>query len=299
MPVSDKNYKREGFQGQKAIILPRKILKEQCQNNPLINHLFLTDIGYYPKAKGHYLERSHGCEQQILIYVATGYGHAGIKKENYSLGPGDFIFLPAKTKHYYRSDEKNPWSIYWIHFSGNTATEIVNTMLLHQGSYKGSVETGSVRASLFDEIYRNLERGYAIENLLFASMALSYFISSFIFNSNYHQPEGEKKEDIIDRSINFMQQNFNKPLTLHEIAQSISMSASHFSYLFKNKTGYSPIEYFNHLKIQKACQYVLFTDLRIKEIASQVGFDDQYYFSRLFSKLMGIAPLEYRRKRLA
>lgn len=299
MSERDNTYKREGFQGQKAIILPRKILKEQCMEHPLIAPLFLTDIGYYPKAKGHYRERPHGCDQHILIYVATGYGQAGIKKENYTMGPGDFIFLPAKTKHYYQSDEKNPWSIYWIHFSGTNAAEIIKTMLLHQDSYTGNVETGSARVSLFNEIYSNLERGYALENLVFSSMALSYFLSSFIFNNNYNQTDGEKKEDIIDVSINFMQKNFYKPLTLHEIAQSISVSASHFSFLFKKKTGYAPIEYFNHLKIQKACQYILFTDLRIKEIANQVGFEDQYYFSRLFSKLMGIAPLEYRKKRHA
>lgn len=292
-------YKREGFQGQRAIIMPRKILKEQCQEHPLISNLFVTDIGFYPKAKGHYRERPHGCDQHILIYVASGYGHAGIKKENFKLAPGDFIFLPAKTKHHYQSDEKNPWSIYWIHFSGNTSSEILKTMLLHQASYKGSVEIGTRRASLFDEIYGNLERGYGIENLIFVGMALSYFLSSFIFNSNYNQLEGENKEDIVDVSINFMQKNFHKSLTLKEIARSISFSASHFSFLFKKKTGYSPIEYFNHLKVQKACQYILFTDLRIKEISNHVGFEDQYYFSRLFSKLMGLSPLEYRKKRLA
>lgn len=299
MPERDDTYKREGFQGQRAIIVPRKILKEQCQGHPLISNLFLTDIGFYPKAKGHYRERPHGCDQHILIYVANGCGHAGIKKESFKLGPGDFIFLPAKTKHHYQSDEKNPWSIYWIHFSGSTADEILKTMVFHQGSHKGSVEIGTRRVSLFDEIYGNLERGYGIDNLIFVGMALSYFLSSFIFNNNYTHLEGEKKEDIIDVSINFMQKNFHKPLTLEEIARSMSLSASHFSFLFKKKTGYSPIEYFNHLKVQKACQYVLFTDLRIKEIANHVGFEDQYYFSRLFSKLMGLPPLEYRKKRLA
>ena len=64
------------------------------------------------------------------------------------------------------------------------------------------------------------------------------------------------------------------------------------------KTGFSPIEYFNHLKVQKACQYLLFTDLRVKEIADKLGIEDPYYFSRMFSKLMGMSPGTYRTKRI-
>ena len=52
------------------------------------------------------------------------------------------------------------------------------------------------------------------------------------------------------------------------------------------------------LKVQKACQYLLFTDLRIKEIANKLGIEDQYYFSRMFTKIMGMSPVAYRIKRI-
>ena len=56
------------------------------------------------------------------------------------------------------------------------------------------------------------------------------------------------------------------------------------------------VEYFNHLKIQKACQFLSFTDMPFKELSINVGIDDQYYFSRMFSRLMGISPTEYRKR---
>jgi len=88
-------------------------------------------------------------------------------------------------------------------------------------------------------------------------------------------------------------------LTLKEIAEGVNLSGSHFSFIFRKKTGFSPIEYFNHLKVQKASQFLLFTDLRIKEIADKLGIKDPYYFTRMFTKLMGVSPATYRTKRVS
>lgn len=95
-----------------------------------------------------------------------------------------------------------------------------------------------------------------------------------------------------------MSKKIDQVLSLEEIASFVNLSASHFSFLFKKKAGFTPIEYFNHLKVQKACLYLLFTNLRIKEIAFELGIEDQYYFSRMFSKVMGLSPNEYREKRI-
>jgi len=103
---------------------------------------------------------------------------------------------------------------------------------------------------------------------------------------------------MIDSAIDFMSKNTDHVINLEDIARTINLSPFHFSSVFKKKTGFTPIEYFNHLKVQKACQYLLFSDLRVKEIAFQSGIDDPYYFSRLFRKVMGTSPNEYREKRI-
>jgi len=94
-----------------------------------------------------------------------------------------------------------------------------------------------------------------------------------------------------------MHEHIDKLLSLGEIAGAVNLSQSHVTTLFKKKTGFSLIEYFNQLKTQKACQYLLFTDLRVNEIASKLGFDDPYYFTRMFTKVIGVSPVKYRSKR--
>ena len=60
--------KKEGFQGQKAIVIPRPVLHAKCAKHEVVGQLYITDLGYYPKAKFHYRERPHGCTIKIQFY---------------------------------------------------------------------------------------------------------------------------------------------------------------------------------------------------------------------------------------
>jgi len=291
--------KKEGFDGQRAIVLPRKILSKYCSANPVIAGAYITDIGYYPKAKYHYRERSHGSEQHILIYCQEGKGKVQIKKEEYQLNPGEFIIIPMGIPHNYAADEITPWTIYWMHFKGETASRSIEHFKEKNENYKGVVDYNDSRINLFEDIYFNLEMGYSNDNLCYVNLCLLHFLSSFIFSENYSVAEKKQDVDTVNLSISYMQKHIDEMVTLQTMAQSVNLSVSHFSFLFRKKTGFSPIEYFNHLKVQKACQYLLFTDLRIKEIADKLGIEDPYYFSRMFTKVMGMSPAIYRTKRIS
>jgi len=289
--------KKEGFAGQLSVVLSRKILSDLCNNNPLVEKLYITDIGYYPKAQYHYRQRVHGSDQHILIYCVEGNGSAQIMKKKYQLHPGSFIIIPAGEQHSYAASEEHSWTIYWVHFKGSLSCELVNTLLRKIDDHQGSVEFQPRRIELFEDMYICLERGYGTDNICYANVCLFHYISSFIYSDKFHLSGSKQPDDAVELSINYMQENISQPLTLEDIAKSVNFSASHYSALFRKKTGFAPIEYFNHLKIQKACQYLLYTELRIKEIADKLGIEDPYYFSRMFAKLMGQSPLQYRNKR--
>ncbi len=289
--------KQDGFEGQKMIVIPRQILHSRCATNELINSLYITDIGYYPKAKFHFMERQNGVDQFILIYCHEGNGQVIIDNKVSKMEADEYIIIPAKSPHAYQADEKAPWSIYWIHFKGNLSGKIA-AHLFQQGGTKRFLRFKEKSIELFNEIYQQLEKGYSNDNLAFANMCLWHFFSSFLFNDKCGPSGKLNYKDAIDIAIDFLSKHTEKTLTLESIALEVNLSPSHFSYLFKKKTGFSPMEYFNHLKVQKACQYLIFTKLRIKEISQEVGIEDQYYFSRMFTKVMGLSPNEYREKRI-
>jgi AraC-like DNA-binding protein len=289
--------KKEGFQGQKAIVIPRQVINSKCVKNEMINTLYITDIGYYPKARFHYMERGHGADQYILIYCHDGKGEVVIHQKEYKMETDDFIIIPIGTPHSYTADERDPWSIYWVHFKGTTANRVAASMEKHNG-LKGFIRFKEKIIELFNEMYTQLEKGYSNDNLVCANMCLWHFFSTFLFNDKYDTSGKLSNKDAVDLAIDFLSKHTDRVLSLEEIAWEVNLSPSHFSYLFKKKTGFSPMEYFNHLKVQKACQYLLFTKLRIKEISQEVGIEDQYYFSRMFTKIMGLPPNEYREKRI-
>lgn len=293
------NYKRDGFNGQRAIVLPKAVIHKFCLFNQVINKAYITDLGYYPKAQYHYRKRPLGADQNILIYCLEGKGAVTIDTVNYGIGPGDYFIIPSNMPHHYKTDEKNPWTIYWCHFKGEQADAIVQKLIDRAGSFKYNIDFLGERISIFDQLYSNLEKGYSYENLTYVNLLFLQFLSSFLFSDRFSVNLQNKTDSFLEKSICFMQDHVDKNLTLQDFAGHVNYSPSHYSLKFKNETGFSPIEYFNQLKIQKACQYLQFTDLRIKEIAFKIGIHDAYYFTRLFGKTMGFSPKDYRRSRAA
>jgi len=290
--------KREGFAGQKAIVLPKKIL-EVCNFTPPINFLYVTDIGFYPRAQYHYRERPSGISQNILIYCIEGKGWLETSQGRQEVNANEFLLIPADTPHKYGADEQNPWTIYWAHFKGMNSNHFASLVTKQFKSFVNYTPFMEARIKIFDSIYKNLESGYSVDNLIFTSISFQYFLLSVGFAEKFAttQQVQSVEKDAVDRSIEYMQNHIDMPLALETIASAVNLSVSHYSSLFRKKTGYSPVVYFNHLKIQHACQYLQFTALRINEISAKLGIDDPYYFSRLFTKLMGVSPAEYRKKK--
>jgi transcriptional regulator GlxA family with amidase domain len=100
--------------------------------------------------------------------------------------------------------------------------------------------------------------------------------------------------DWIDNAVDYMQKHINSNISLDDLCKHCNYSTSRFSSLFKQKTGYAPIDYFIQMKMQKASQQLDFSNRSIKDIAFSMGFDDPYYFSKRFRKVIGVSPQKYR-----
>lgn len=286
--------KKQGFAGQRLIELSEDALHSYCLRHPSSKNGFFTKVGFFPNAQYQFMEETDGREEYALIYCVKGYGVAIINHKIFHISPGDFFLIPSHTPFSYYADKIKPWTIFWFFFKGDAIEETANLFIKSAKSYKGYLPYNEERIKLFNQIYKCLEQGYGQENLILINMCLLHLISSFVL---IIEPDGKKVDKfqlIINSSIQFMKENTDRNLTLREIAANVNLSVSHFSTIFKRTIGISPMNYFNDIKIQKACEYLKYSDTLVKEISYKLGVFDVHYFSRLFVKTMGVTPLKYR-----
>ena len=287
---------KHGFVGQRMIVIPKQILSG-IKQNALINTLYFTDIGFFPNATNHSVKRKNGSKQYILFYCFKGKGTIETDNATIHLKANTFYIIPPGIGHHYYSHAKDPWSIYWIHFTGIQAAHFYEkfTTLFQEGIIP-TLRLEERRLLLFDNLINVMEDGYSATNLEYANVSLWQLLNSFLYESFFS--DGGKKNierNPVENAIEYMKNHLENALKINDIAAHFHYSPSHFFSIFKGHTGYSPINYFNHLKIQKACQYLSFTAMSVKEISFALGFNDPLYFSRLFKKLMSTSPLKYRK----
>lgn len=283
---------RDGFLGQKMIAFPKSVLN-MVKANPVTKYFYVSDLGYYPKANHHYRLRKKGANQYIFIYCTKGKGEITLNDKVTTVFPNQFFIIPKNTKHEYMADEEDPWSIYWFHFKGFLAEELYNRYLMNIDNYQNIPFTNE-RIALFEKIFTLFNSNYKEYQMEYANILSLNFMSLFIYYNLETTIDNPHNDTLIDSIKEFLLENLDKNFKLEEIASRFNYSASYLHIKFKSKTGYSIMVFFNLKKIQKACEYLNYTDLSIKEISFKMGFKDPLYFSRIFKNYMGKSPKNYK-----
>lgn len=286
--------KRDGFKGQVQFVIPRPMLGD-FERHPLLHNLIATDIGWYPNAQYHYRERPSGTDENVVILCTDGVGWCEVSGNRFAIRRNQALILPKGKAHIYAAANDDPWSIYWVHFKGLSATYFVNQLPDHAYTLSVDVDTKHTLVSLYKQCFDALENGYALQPMLFCSQALHHLLGTILFGNPLFSP-GMRTSQFHDlsRTVRWLRENIDQKLSLDEMANHARLSVSHFSQLFKQQIGYAPMEYFINLKIQHACHLLDTTHLPIKTISYQLGYEDPYYFSRIFRKVMGCSPKAYR-----
>ena len=289
----EKTNHKDDFFGKNQITVPAEVINDYIKNKFFRNALYITEIGYSSNAKHHYLLNGGSNSNYILIYCLDGKGHGKTQDGAFTIQTNQFMLLAPDQLKSFRADAEVPGSIYWVQFSGSMADDLKADFDFQKYENPTQLPFGDDVLEAWHKIYSSLSDGFAFENIGYANFNLYHLISLFLF-PNKANKNVEEDEDKLEKSIAFMKDNLQNHLTVEGIAKEFNYSSSHYSALFKQKTGLSPIDYFIRIKIRHACQLLTQSNLIIKEVAQKVGYEDPFYFSRIFKKITGKSPVEYK-----
>lgn len=243
------------------------------------------------------LKISRSLQHHELIYTCDGIGSFKIGNKQYPIIKGVLLYITPNTPYSIEMDDNIPSSFLTVHFS-------FADVGFNDGKWRVTESTSILPLQPAQELQEALPVEEQFQKLVdnwnakmpgyeFATRTMLQQLLITITQSLNKHSRNYAISLKVERIIRYMHQNVSGKITLSELAELVSMSPFYMSKTFKVATGYTIIEYFNKLKIDKSKELLIEGNKKIKEVAQELGFVDEFYFSRMFKKAEGITPSEF------
>jgi len=230
-----------------------------------------------------------------LVYLTQGTGVFRIQKSRpLPVKAGDVLIIHPGMWHDYAPDPETGWKEYWVMFNGKQARNLVTQVeiprrapIIHYGEDK-------YLHYLFTQMMEVAAESPPFSDIIHSGLMLQMgaLIQSRL---QLQREQGNREESFIRRAKQRLAHVDEQPVDMQALAHELGVSYPHFRRVFKQSTGIPPQQYLLNLRINQAKQLMEGQDMKLSEVARSVGFDDPYYFSRLFKQKTGISPSLWRR----
>lgn len=262
--------------------------------SPTARRLFYCPVsaGHFYCRKGYHLAR--GNENSLLVqHIISGSFTFMLNGEPHTAHEGETVILDCYHPHeYYTNDE---FESVWLHFNGLNSLEMYEEIVKSEGNIitcSDPQRTEDLLFRIFDAI-----RSENRPSEFTLSMNIYKLFAELLNPLHVSRKNKASYEESVQEAKRFIHENLKSALTVQGIADSIHMSPSHFSVVFKQQTGFSPYDYVLITRLNRAKSYLQKTDLPIAEIAEEIGFNSESNFIYFFTKNAGISPSKFRKMR--
>ena len=269
--------------------------------------LHLQEVGSLSAIRPHTSKREK-LQSYLCFMVEDGEGELVYEGKKYELRSGDVVFIDCR-KAYSHSTGMNPnaglWSLRWCHFYGPSMPAI----------YAKYCERGGLPVIRGADVSVDLARGAdvsqyaAILTDIYTLASSSDYIRDMRINgklndlltllmeSSWHRGAhtNTPKKMEISQVKSFLDEHYKEKLSLESVASHFFIDKHYLARLFKEQYGVTLVTYLQQVRITHAKRMLRFTDKSIEEIGLECGIGELNYFSRVFKKLEGVSPSEFRR----
>ena len=233
-----------------------------------------------------------------LHVVLSGCGKYWVGDQCLPVRAGQLFLLKDGEEVYYQADREDPWHYVWVTFKGTRAREYMEAAGFTDSVYvlDSRVDVTGFQQLVLDILSQQYMRtssevirfGLALQ---FLGLAIDSWEKT---DENASRRRDLTVDDYVQYAAKFIRSNYQH-LKISEVAEYIGINRSYLTEIFTERMYMSPQEYLIHVRISKSKELLLQTDLPIYRIASEVGYEDQLSFSKIFRKRVGSSPMEFRR----
>ncbi|UXX81013.1 AraC family transcriptional regulator [Reichenbachiella carrageenanivorans] len=262
--------------------------------------LTVPPMEHYPlrshfKDTHHFWARGRRLDHLFLVYVSAGSGEAQFGSEELiTIEAGTVMVLYPGIWHRYRPMPRQGWTEHWLGVKGSYVDMLLANYKFFGARPSIKLADDSKYPELLDQLRALLLEesiGYQVK----ASGLLIALLGEVYLQGNEEGSHGSRMEEIIKMArVKIQELAPHDPLDVSQLAQSLEVSYSWFRKMFKQYTGYAPAQYRIHINIRRASELLIKTQLTVKEIAFQSGFESEAYFCRQFKQKQGMSPSEFR-----
>lgn len=229
----------------------------------------------------------------IFQYTLKGKGKICINGVYHDLYPGKaFIVNIPSPHHYYLPEDSSNWEFIFITTYGKEAKKIFEIIKNNFGCILQLNEDASPVQNIRILIKKIQMQALQNKYELFAH-AYSFLMDLLGYLEN---AKNNKRPKMISEAVAFIEQNYMTPLSLDDIVEHVQVSKYHFTRLFQQYTGFTPIRFVTKVRLENALKLLKKDELTVNQIAEKVGYSNGNYFNKVFSSFIGISPGKLRKK---
>lgn len=262
--------------------------------------LVVSSCGAYQVFSGPMVvtERPEGRTDWQLLYIEAGEMSLVLNDKTQIVKKGSIILFPPHQPQYYYYHKSHKPIIYWVHFSGRDVEKILKHYKIiptENVFYIGACLNLPV---LFNQIINELQ----LRHEKYEEMTVYKFNEILLYINRALDNATIKDNDtstIIKSATLYFNENYNQDINIQAYANSLNMSACWFIQKFKELTGVTPTQYILNIRLTTAQNLLKYSKYNISETALAVGYSNSFYFSRLFTKHVGISPSAYKKSQMS
>lgn len=230
-----------------------------------------------------------------LVYITQGKGVFRVRGSRpLEVIAGDVLLIQPGDWHDYAPAPETGWKEYWMMFNGRQAGKLISQIELPRRTPMMHFGLDESLHHLFTQMLDVAADMPPFADLIHTGLVLQ--MAALIQSRLQLQREqGERDESFVQQAKQRLSEAGAEPVNMKALARSLGVSYPHFRRVFKTSTGLPPQQYLLNLRINRAKQLMEEPGLKLSDVARRAGFEDPYYFSRLFKQKTGITPTQWRR----